>query len=98
MSVWNQLAKSGAKALAKKAHVSTPEEPWSVKDALRDLKSDSGLSRQYIERIIHGVKHSQGVKEVMRYLKSDAAANLSPWQKAELWIVCLDRLRFLDIT
>ena len=82
---------------AQAARVTVHMSKADIKGAIADLHSDENLSKQYLAKLIHEVKWSGGVKQIMSYLKSDAAANLSPWEKAELWIACLDRLRFLDI-
>lgn len=82
---------------AKAARAAARMSSQDVRDAIKSLQNDESLSKAYLSKLIYHAKWSGGVKQIMGYIKSDAAANLSPWEKAELWIACLDRLRFLDI-
>lgn len=70
---------------------------YDMEQAIHDIPISNGLSACWLEKVISTTHRSSTIRTVMAYLKSSAAANLTAYEKAEVWMKCMDKLRYLGV-
>lgn len=62
---------------------------------LADLPNDHGVSLPYLRELLFAAKTPRSVNIIIQYLRSDAATNLTVWQRARIIHECFDRIDLL---
>jgi hypothetical protein len=78
-------------------HLVTPKFKLNVEEAVHELQTDRHLRLDYINTLLSKVHRKDEVRAIIRYVKSTAADNLGPDQRAHLLMTCLEKLKYIDV-
>jgi hypothetical protein len=79
------------------SHLVSPKFKLNVDEAVNELEHDRHLRIDYLNKLLSKVHKKDEVRTIIKYVKSTAADNLSPDQRAHLLMSCLDKLRYIDM-
>jgi hypothetical protein len=78
-------------------HLVQPDFKLNVKEAISELPNDKHLRYEYLSTLLNKVHRKDDVRAIINYVKSAAAGNLTPDQRAHLLITALEKLKYIDI-
>ncbi len=102
MGVLGSILKVGGKSLGKKVgSIGMDRDPYAptaekLRQWAHELKDDHGVCKDYIESLIRYGKTSE-LKQVIQYLKSSAADNLSKFDRAQLIHQAMEKIDVLKL-
>jgi hypothetical protein len=74
-----------------------PPFQLDVGHAVKELATDRHLRYDYLTNLLSKMHRKDEVRALIRYVRSAAAGNLSPDQRAHLLIAALEKLKYIDI-
>jgi hypothetical protein len=78
-------------------HLVKPPFRLNVNEAVQELQTDRHLRYDYLTKLLSKVHRKDEVRAIIRYVKSTAAENLGPDQRAHLLMNCLEKLKYIDV-
>jgi hypothetical protein len=78
-------------------HLVQPNFKLNVKEAISELPNDKHLRYDYLATLLKKVHRKDDVRTIIKYVKSAAAGNLSPDERAHLLMACLEKLKYIDV-
>jgi hypothetical protein len=78
-------------------HLVQPDFKLNVKEAIGELSHDKHLCYSYLTTLLNKVRHKDGLEAIIHYVKSNAAENLAPHERANLLIAAMEKLKYVDI-
>lgn len=65
--------------------------------AIQSLPKDKGVCADYLQYLVDHVRRKDDIRTIIKYVRSAAAGNLSPDDRASLLIKCLEKLKYIDV-
>lgn len=87
----------GVKALHKLGYNEWTKGGYDMQEAIRNLPEKDRVSAWWLEKAISTTHKSANIRTIMAYVKSAGASNLSPQEKAHIWMMCLDKMKYLGV-